>query len=700
MRKSTVISALLVSLVSVTASAAPPEERIEERIEKRIEKKIEKKKKPERKATAKTSDGKISKSVSTTLNTGAGRHKAAEGSKAKLISAKDSLTSLRDFEKKAFVDPSKPRKIYPPNTVAAKQNKGNSSSAPSTQPAWTLKLKLPDLPVRFNDRLLRYLDYYKNSLRGRALMRYWLKRKGRYESLIENAISKHPVPKALIYVAMIESSYRPDLTSRVGAAGIWQFMVRTGRGYGLKYDYWIDQRRDPEKSTNAAMRYLMALKKRVGSWELVLAAYNAGLGSVLNAIRKYNTNDYWRLCRYEAGLPWSTTLYVAKVNAVALVDLNRKFFGFEDIKPVPELKWELAKVTRSTTLKQAAKASGATLEEIRRLNPDLRRGRTPPKTESWIRLPIGLANNFYGNLATRAHRPEPYAAYEVRLGDSLKVIAKEYRLSQRRLKKLNGLRHPRELRPGLTILVPKQRKKKKPAPKKVSKTKTPAMGELLLVPVAPQAPTRIANRERIFYRVVVGDSLAEICNYLGVRRSELLKWNALDETAKPVKGMILQAFVANPVDPKKVRLVDAQTLLPIRAGSSKFLNTFEKRRGRNRLIYAVRDGDSLRSISKRFGLSVGSLMRINKFGRSTVLQPGAEIVIYASKPKETARQKRKRLRLKQKRKRRKKQRISATSRPPSKSTKKTTRKKKALSPDKKAKKAKKAKMKARRKTKR
>ena len=566
-----------------------------------------------------------------------------------LVTPDDALTSLDDFEKETFVDPSEPRKIHPPNsdtpqpnlaTLVAPTSATPSDSSPSVaRPEWTKNLKLPDFSVRFNERLLRYLDYYRNNPRGRALIAYWLRSKGRYQTLIERTIAKYPVPKSLIYVAMIESSYRPDVTSRVGAAGLWQFMVSTGRAYGLEYDYWIDQRRDPIKSTDAAIRYLMALEKRLGNWELVLAAYNAGLGSVLNAVRKYNTNDYWRLCRYEAGLPWSTTLYVAKVTAVALVDLNREFFGFKDIKPTAEFKWELVKVSHSTPLSRIAEASGSTLKEIEILNPDLRRGRTPPRRSVWVRLPIGRAHDFYGNLATKSKTVEHYAPYDVRLGDNLKVIAQEYRLSQRRLKRLNGLVSARELRPGLTILVPARPPKTQPSPKKPH-----TEDDLLLVPIAPLAPTRVAGHQRIFYRVVDGDSLEEICRHLAISKTKLLQWNALDETAKPIAGLVLQAFVPLKFDARRVRLLDNTTILPLKAGSRKFLNTFETRLGRKRLIYAVRHGDSLRSISKRFGLSVGSLMRINKFGRSTVLQPGDEIIIYAAKPKQIAKAKRKRSR--------------------------------------------------------
>ena len=242
-------------------------------------------------------------------------------------------------------------------------------------------LRRPDIPVRFEPRVQRYLELYKNERRGRSIMTAWLKRQGRYRELIESALDRHHLPRALLYIAMIESGYDPRDRSSAGAAGVWQFMPEGGRIYGLRIDYWLDERNDPEKSTEAVMRYFSDLHARFGSWHLALAAFNAGYGAVMNSVAKYNTNDYWELCRQENGLPWETVNYVPKFLATATVGANREAFGYGEVTADPAIVFDRVPVPPSTTLANVARAAGVTLEQVAQLNPELRRDRTPP--EEW-----------------------------------------------------------------------------------------------------------------------------------------------------------------------------------------------------------------------------------------------------------------------------------------------------------------------------
>jgi membrane-bound lytic murein transglycosylase D len=143
-------------------------------------------------------------------------------------------------------------------------------------------------------------------------MASWLRKQGRWRALFEDALRRARLPLALIYVAMIESGYDPHDRSHAGAVGLWQFMPEGGKIYGLRIDYWVDERKNPERSTAAFTHYIADLKERFGAWPLALAAFNAGYGAVLRAMQKYNTNDYWELCRHEDGLPWDTLLYVPR----------------------------------------------------------------------------------------------------------------------------------------------------------------------------------------------------------------------------------------------------------------------------------------------------------------------------------------------------------------------------------------------------
>ncbi len=130
---------------------------------------------------------------------------------------------------------------------------------------------------------------------------------------------------------MVESGFDPTIKSPAGAAGLWQFMPDAGKIYGLSVDRWGDGRLSPLRATAAGIGYLADLKKRFGSWELSLAAYNMGYGGALATIKRFNSNDYWELSRFENGLPWETTLYVPKIIAVAIVSRNPQVFGLDEI---------------------------------------------------------------------------------------------------------------------------------------------------------------------------------------------------------------------------------------------------------------------------------------------------------------------------------------------------------------------------------
>ena len=149
--------------------------------------------------------------------------------------------------------------------------------------------------MRWDPQVLRYLDYFKNDPKGRAVMANWLRRAGATATLFDKVLARHGLPRDLFYLAMIESGFESAARSRVGAGGVWQFMPGAARAYGLEVSYWIDGRRDPERAADAAARYLKDLYVRFGSWYLVFAAYNAGYGAVLRSITNYNTNDYWEL---------------------------------------------------------------------------------------------------------------------------------------------------------------------------------------------------------------------------------------------------------------------------------------------------------------------------------------------------------------------------------------------------------------------
>ena len=248
----------------------------------------------------------------------------------------------------------------------------------TTDFAWLSKLNKPDLPFRWDPRLVRYLDYFKNSPKGRSMVAALMKRSGRYVDPIQRALRANHMPEDLAWLALVESGMNPRIASHAGAAGLWQFMPKAGTAYGLRIDRYVDERLDPERSTQAALRYLTDLHTRFGRWELALAAYNMGHGGLLSAIRKYNTNDYWELSQFESGVPFETALYVPKIVALAFVARNRAAFGCDNIELDAAEPFDTVSVAPGVSVESVAGATGASPSAILALNPQLLGSTTPP----------------------------------------------------------------------------------------------------------------------------------------------------------------------------------------------------------------------------------------------------------------------------------------------------------------------------------
>jgi membrane-bound lytic murein transglycosylase D len=185
---------------------------------------------------------------------------------------------------------------------------------------------MPALPFRMTSRMVRELALFRTDSRARRLAQRWTVLAGRYRTRIQQSLAAEGMPTALLWVAAAESAFDPRAESSAGAAGLWQFMPDTARSFGLRVDSWVDERRDPEHSTRAAVRYLRDLHARLGSWELAFAAYNMGYTNLLRSIRKYNTNDFDTLATLEAGLPWETTHYVPRILSLAVAAQNPGVF--------------------------------------------------------------------------------------------------------------------------------------------------------------------------------------------------------------------------------------------------------------------------------------------------------------------------------------------------------------------------------------
>ncbi|HEU4403729.1 MAG TPA: transglycosylase SLT domain-containing protein [Polyangiaceae bacterium] len=529
-----------------------------------------------------------------------------------------------DWSFPAPLDPSRPQLRASGLPPAPPRERAAGGAAAAEGAAWVRSLKLPALPVRWEPRLIKYLVFFRDDPRGRQLVQAGYRKSGRYAELIRAALRAEGVPDELIWVAMFESGFDPKARSPVGASGLWQFMPEGGRVYGLRVERWVDERLDPALATEAAAKYLSDLYRRFGSWELALAGYNMGHGGLSVAVRKYNTNDFWELSRFEAGLPWETTLYVPKIIAMAIAAQNPSVFGLDAIEPDPPARFDALKAKGGVSLEGLARAAGLSLASLEELNPQLRAGRTPPDPPDApaplaypLRVPEGR-----GPLAAaaidRAAAAEPrLARHAVRFGQTAESLASEYGISRSRLYELNAMAPGEALRAGDVVLLPAERPPSRPAPD--------AGPPVVAVPAHPAA---LPGRERVFYRVIVGDTLAGIAAALGVEADDLRSWNSVDPAARLHEGMVLQAFVPPGRDLSKIVVVREGEARPLVAGSDEFLAWSEAQRGKRRIQVKVARGDTWDSVSRRYGCSVGSLERINRRSRREALKPDEVLVVY------------------------------------------------------------------------
>ena len=519
---------------------------------------------------------------------------------------------------------------------------------------WLAELEMPDLPVRWDARVIEFLDFYKNDPRGRNIMGAWLRDQGKYRDLILTHLRRAKLPEDLLYVCMIESSYDPFEYSWAGASGLWQFMPHGGRVYGLGIDRWVDERNDPLRSTEAVLLYWTDLYQRFGDWDLAMAAYNAGYAGVLRSIAKYNTNDFWQLLDYENALPWGSSIYVPKALAAAIVGHNRKLFGYDDVVAAAPVQWETVTVPKSVALATVARAAGVKTKVIADLNPHLRRKRTPPGVKDFsVRVPVGHAQRFAERFPRLRAEWDRDDVYVVSHGERFEDIATIHGISRTKLRELNGIEHESEVEGGSSLVVPRvseatRRGNFERAMDKLYAGGHPAgrKGDQLIVAV-PDKKLRVDGHKRVFYRVVSGDSQFGIARAFGVDRRQLAGWNGLDPEGYVHPRMVLQVFV--PVDTDlatgKVKVLDPKRLMVVDRGSVEHIAAAEGRLGRRRVTYKAKRRESFATIAKKFGLSDHDLARINRRPRKTVLDKGEEVIVYevvdAGRSKRAAQQARK-----------------------------------------------------------
>ena len=389
---------------------------------------------------------------------------------------------------------------------------------PSDEPAEVaadFDLKLPeeelpdsDIPLTLNDKVQYFLSYFQG--RARPVFARWLSRSERYLPMMKEVFRKESLPEDLVYVAMIESGFSPHAYSVARAVGPWQFMSGTGKRYALRIDGWIDERRDPPKSTVAAALYLKELYGLFNKdWYLAAAGYNAGENKILRAIDMYNSRDFWELSK-GSYLKRETKDYVPKLLAAAIIAKEPYKYGFADVAYLPPIEFDTVPIPTQTDLDLVARLCDVPVQTLRDLNPELRRWATPPDYPGYeLKLPKGKKELFAAEYAKvpedKRYTPKVlYTRYRMKKGDTLARVASRYGTTPQVLAQLNRLGKTKKMR-GRVLTIPVQ-------------------------PVSHDAPVNVVAKKdsrefNKYYTVKKGDTLYSLARRFNVSARILSAWN-------------------------------------------------------------------------------------------------------------------------------------------------------------------------------
>lgn len=389
-----------------------------------------------------------------------------------------------------------------------------------------------DLPVVINPEVTSLINFYTGTFRDRLVVS--LDRGARYLPFIREELRAAGLPLDLAYLPLIESAFNPRARSRARAQGLWQFMAGTGRMYGLRANSLVDERNDPYLSTTAAVRHLKDLHDTFGDWELALAAYNSGAGRVNRALKRgKGTTDFWSLRRH---LPRETRNYVPAMWAALVVAKNPEAYDLPRIEDRPECLGRVP-VTGALDLDVLAERAGRPVEELADLNPALIHRLTPAEGSYRLAVPCGQEQEFAAVIAAipPSERVRHFL-HVVRKGDTPSSIAKKYGSSVNAVMLANGLKDPRALRIGRTLVVPRTPAAVSAAAHRATAS-SPARRTATAATKPAASPSAGGQRRYVVRR---GDTLYDIARRHGITVADLMRANGLsDSRIKPGDVLVL-----------------------------------------------------------------------------------------------------------------------------------------------------------------
>jgi len=481
-----------------------------------------------------------------------------------------------------------------------------------------------DFPITINKQVLYYLDLFQGKQKNNFSR--WLARSTLYLPKIQEELKKAGLPQDLAYLAMIESGFNPSAYSPAEACGLWQFIAGTGRNNGLRIDSWVDERRQPEKATKAATRYLSRLYAEFGDWHLAVAAYNGGENRIEAAIKDYNTKDFWEIAESE-GIYLETKRYVPKLIAAILIARNPEKFGFTDIQYLKPQQYDVIDIPGGVDLEAVAVTANTSVKQLRTLNNELQKNQTPPKQKNYtLRIPVGTKELVASNL----NKIYPvstitYTTHTVKNNETLTTICALYNISKTTLLKANNLRTA-GLKKGLRLQIPSTSTK------------------YVLLKDGERPEDRLAKsdtdkRQMVLHQMKSGETLSKLAKQYQVPVKTIMQWNKITNLQQVKQGQQIVLHLDRSA-PEAMTVITGATKVAAIAQETDDIPMLEDSKKRSvaraqppatpkskqQTWYVVQNGDSLWTISKKFQISAQDLRQWNNLSDNN-LQTGNKLIV-------------------------------------------------------------------------
>ncbi|MGM0545886.1 MAG: LysM peptidoglycan-binding domain-containing protein [Bacteroidota bacterium] len=476
-----------------------------------------------------------------------------------------------------------------------------------------------EVPLVQNEQVNRHLMYY--TLKRPEVMENWLQRSKKYFPMMQEVFEDEGVPTELIHLAMVESGLNPKARSWASAVGMWQFIRATGSMYGLEVNWWVDERRDPEKATRAAARHLKDLYNIWGDWHLAIANYNISPRGLKRAIRAAGEEDYWAAFPY---LPRETQGYVPGFIAATMIEMDPEQFGFEEEYENEEYGYEVFEVAPLIPLEDLAKAAGITTEELKDYNPELLRWATPPGNDYPLKLPAGSKEQFVDNYEEipKDERSQNVAMHNVNNGETLGSIARKYGTSVRALYETNESLSS-TIYPGQKVVVPLA-----PGSEDKVAASTPSN--------QPRANTATkqksnksnapANSAKVSYKVKNGDTIGHIAEWYDVQSWQIRSWNGISNYIRPGQTLTIhvskdkQSFYSqiNGMSFSEKQELEQKQRSGENVSEEYLASADNNNTDGAEVSYTVQTNDTLIEIANSHGVSVNQIKRLNDLNGSQI----------------------------------------------------------------------------------